>query len=137
MVDKKGFVKTLESILGIVLVLSFTLYITNRDNESKPETPAAVKEAQRFILEEVSRNQTFRSCMLSASNGECATVGCTIIADLVNKQTPPGYVNSCEICDKAISCTSVSLPLDKSIYADSAFISAVQSKVLRVYFWEQ
>lgn len=137
MVNKKGFIKTLEAVIAIILILTFVYVFTPKEQETPQETPLDIQDVQRFILTEVALNETYRNCIITTQPGSCTTSACLQqINAFIDKHTPSGYANSCEICRKAISCTSQPLPLDRSIYTDSVFVGhTVSSKVFRVYFW--
>ncbi len=137
--NKRGLIKTLEAILAVVILLGAVLVFVKEDPKEEL-TVESVKQAQKFILREISLNETFRSCITGnpAYAGAC-TGGCRDdIAMFVSQSTPAGFVSECEICDKAISCVSLNLPVDRSIFADSVLVSDHPvSKVVRVYFFER
>jgi len=133
--NKKGFGKTLEATIAIILILSFIYYFSPKPLTKESDLPENVKEAQKFILEEISATKELRDCVLAAPEGKCDP-GCTKVENLVKKHTPPGYAFACEICPTAGTCSS-NVPLDKSLYTNSIFISANNPKVVRIYFWEK
>ena len=138
MVNKKGFVKTLEAVIGILIVFGFVVLLTPLSQEQQPDVPFTIKDAQQFVLEEIALNDVFRGCITGAAvNGACAKGCLEDVNTFIQENTPVGYVHGCEVCERAVSCTSATLPVDKSIYTDSVFISADDAKILRVYFWEQ
>ena len=138
MVNNKGFVRTLEAVIAILIVFGFVVLLSPLNKRPQPETPFTVTDAQHFLLEEVALNTTFRTCITGAATTGACTNGCLARVDqFIKEHTPPGYQHGCELCQRASSCTTTALPLDKSIFTDSVFISGDTSKILRVYFWEQ
>jgi len=147
---KQGLLRTLEAVLAIIAILGFLFFLLPEGEV--PETgavPKAVEEAQRYILAEISLNSTYRDCITGASGGippyyeGACQGGCLHQLDTFVKNSAPfGYTATCEICSEAISCQDLSLPLDKSVYTDSIFISKqlptkqFNTKVLRVYMYE-
>ncbi len=135
MVNKQGFLKTLEAVIAIIMILGFVYVVTPK--QQKPETtPFNILDVQRFVLTEVAMNETFRNCITTSQPSSCGT-GCLQQIDaFIDQNTPSGYENACEVCARAISCSTNPLPLDRSVFTDSIFVShTTTSKVFRVYFW--
>ena len=136
MVNKKGFIKTLEAVIAIILILGFVYAMTPKQEPKAEPTPLNIRDTQQFILNEVALNKTFRNCITSSPVSACDNGCLQQINAFIDKNTPSGYENSCEVCARAISCSSNQLPLDRSIYTDSIFIGhTTSSKIFRVYFW--
>ena len=138
--DKKGFVRTLEAVIAILLLQTLLFYLLPEEKLPAGEVPQEVKAAQQYILEEISLNQGYRSCIVQATPGSCTgNIACMDGLDAFIKQhTPFDYASSCEVCTTALSCTLTKFPLDRSIYTDSVFISKQSvTRVLRVYFYEK
>ena len=140
--NKKGFAKTLEAGIAVILVLVFIYYVLPKQSPEQTalDIPENVKTAQSFILQEISTQEALRNCALYAvTEGKCEDIPCQNIVPLINKHTPGGYSSACEICATANTCaTNLNLPTDVSLYADSVFLSdRAASKVVRVYFWKQ
>lgn len=138
MVNKKGFVRTLESVIAVIVVLTFIYVITLKTETPTGEVPFNIKDAQKFIFQEVSFNDNYRQCIMSSSPGSTCPSGClNQIDQLIISNRPAGFNHACEVCSTALSCsTSLGLPVDKSVYTDSIFISRDKFRILRVYFWE-
>ncbi len=138
----KGFIRTLEAIIAIVLVLGF-IYLISQNEEKPIQTPQPVKQSLSLILQTSSTNSTFRNCIKNISPsqfGNCKDIsGC--MASLYNfteKNIPPGYDFLCEVCGSSISClTQNIIPREKSIFTDSILIAHNPGRVFRVYFWEK
>ena len=136
---KKGFIRTLEAVIAVIIVLGVILAVTPGKDKATQKTQDIVRQAQSFILEQVATNEQYRECILkSTTQGECKTV-CTGTADidaLVKKNLPNQYEYRCEICSSASTCSG-QLPLDKSLYTDSRFIATDPAKIIRLVFWEK
>ncbi len=133
--NKKGFVRTLEAVIAVVIVLGIMLVLTPA---KQPETdiPANLKQSQAFILNHIATNENFRNCIMDTTvYGECRA-SCAAIDGFVGNNVPKGYDYRCEICSSASTCSNP-LPLDKSLYTDSRFIATDPAKVIRVVFWEK
>jgi hypothetical protein len=139
MVNKKGFIRTLEAVIAVVMILGLLFFLIPEQKTPTGEVPAQIKQAQSYILEEISLNSGYRNCITSAVPGQCQG-GCLDTLNIfITKQAPLGYATACEVCQSSLSCADLQLPIDKSIYTDSIFIAkqATTSRVLRVYFYEQ
>ena len=136
--NKKGFVRTLEAVIAVIIVLGIILVVTPEPASRQSETPESLKEAQSFILDRISANEAQRTCiqrLAPTASGECSYL-CSDIDLFVRQNQPKGYDYRCEICNNS-STFSPSLPLDKSLYTDSRLIATNPAKVLRLVFWEQ
>ena len=137
--DKRGFIKTLEAIIAIIIIFSAIL-ILNQSNK-RQETPASIEESYKFILTELSENSTFRNCIktFSVNNlGNCKNNGCLVHVDsFVGAHAPYNYNYLCEVCDKPLKCSLDPLPIDKNVYTNSVFIAHNPSRISRIYFWQK
>lgn len=149
--NKKGFIRTLEAVIAIIILLSI-IYIVTPSADLNIDTPNPVAQAHKVIFSEVSVNNDFRDCILNqitntgtTNNAEGAYAGTLItsapclddINDYIEINRPNGYLYLAEICEKKESCLDADLPLEKSIYADSMLLVSDNPKLLRVYFWEK
>ena len=137
--NRKGFIRTLEAVIAVIIVLGIILALAPERTTTDSAIPANVKETQTYILDQITTNDQYRSCILhSTTEGECLEV-CTGIADiegLVSNNVPKNYNYRCEICHSASTCSGP-LPLDKSLYTDSRFIGTNPARVVRLVFWEK
>ncbi|MCX6711946.1 MAG: hypothetical protein NT139_02835, partial [Candidatus Woesearchaeota archaeon] len=135
MVNKKGYLKTIEAVIAILIILGFIYIITPKQHLPEETTPQSVASAEEFIINQILYNSTYRSCIVS-DNRPC-------IDNLVKKNSPSGYNYQFEMCDTSTSCLqelNITLPIDKSIYSKSILVSQekglISPKVFRVYMWE-
>jgi hypothetical protein len=159
MIYKKGFIRTLEAVIAVILLLSI-IYLVTPVREYNIVKPYNIEEAHSAIFTEVLANQTFRDCIL---NDVVCTVasGCGVINNsegqyiyqgdqisappcignlndfIYTYNKPRGYVYLAEICYKSASCIRGDLPIDKQIYVESIILASENPKVFRVYFWEK
>ena len=139
MVNKKGFLRTIEAIIAIIMVLGFILYVTPTRIPDVGEVPGVVEQAQSIILDEVATNEIFRDCILTNEGRSCINMDwpCADLDDFITSAKPLGYNFNCEICKTSVSCVpALSVPDDKTVYTRDTFIAATPPKVFRVYMWE-
>lgn len=157
MVGKKGFIRTLEAVIAILLVLGFILYILPRKQVLVESTiPEGLESSRNYILMEFLTNKEIRRCIGSVGTLEKKPSGsCTDsdifglqdcaskIEELLGKHTIPGFKYHCEICTEIAPCTDLykidSNIIKRSVYPGAVFIylSSGNAKYVRVYFWRE
>ncbi len=138
--NKKGFLRTIEAVIAIIIILGLILFLTPTRVSDVGEVPGTIEEAQKIIIEEISFNETFRDCVLKNKGISCIGMDwpCSDIEIFVRGNTPPGYDFNCEICDSSVSCVeNLHVPIDQTVYAKDIFIAGEPSRVFRVYLWER
>jgi hypothetical protein len=136
MVNKKGYIKTIEAVIAILIILGFIYVVTPKQNLPKETTPQNIESAEDFIINQVLYNSTYRDCVIN-DNRLC-------IDNFIKKNTPFGCYYQFEMCNTSTSCLQelgIVLPIDKSIYSKNVLISQennqIKPKVFRVYMWEK
>lgn len=160
--NKRGFIKTVEAIIAILLIFIFVYYITPKTTDTKEV--GEVKELQTEILKGISENEEFRDCIINnpglmwiqGANGidsdfpnningftseKCVQNAVqTKIKTFVESGLPPKFQNNYRlvICEEG----KCGLPPEKDTVYTSAVIitSSVKSqnynpKIARLYFW--
>ena len=158
MVGKKGFLRTLEAIIAIVILFGVILFITQKSPELETKVPSNVQAAQRVILEKIGNDVKYRKCVANyidqynAKKGKCEDNVYTLdlggssifeCGDQLNafifNNIPFGYGFACEVCEEPLSCVDFSstVPFDKSVFTSTTFIAKDDDtkKVVRLYFW--
>lgn len=146
--NKKGFIRTLEAVIAIIILLSI-IYVVTPTRDFKITTPNNIEEAQSAIFSELLVNFTYRECILGISSygaindiqeylGTVITDPClTDINKFIDLHRPNNYIYLAEICDQSASCLDSMLPVEKSIYSESIMLASDNPKVFRIYFWER
>ena len=156
MVGKQGFIRTMEAVIAIVLVLGFLLYVLPKQPVlAETAIPDGLASVRNFILNEFSTNQSIRDCVDSAvvideidNRNKCneGSYGTKLeckgaINSLLEKHVIPGFDYACEICPRVKPCIQVLTDKNKgkSIYPGSVFIylSEGKAKYVRIYFWRE
>ena len=160
--NKKGFIRTLEAVIAVILLLSI-IFVVTPVREYNIKKPYNINEAHNTIFTEVLANQTFRNCILNKI--DCTVnSGCGVLNNSEGQYTPNGdnlynppndacigdvndfiytynkprgYVYLAEVCYKSASCVKGVLPIEKQIYAESIILTSENPKVFRIYFWEK
>ncbi len=131
--NKKGFIRTLEAIVAIVLIFSFIYFVLPKKAPAFGDVPDSVRVAEDFIVREILYNSDFRDLIFSTSDvGQCRAD----IDEFVREAVPYGYNYACETCSGAQTCIGAdAVPFDRDVYANSVYLIRDQPKVLRVYMW--
>jgi len=129
---KKGYIRTLESVIAIILILLFVYQIIPKTTPSAAQVPLQVEDAQNYIIKEININDELRSCILTNKEN------CELLPSLIQKNIPAGYDYFYLICDQTSNCLGENIPLDKSVYVKDTFISAGMQKpqIFRIFTWE-
>jgi len=149
MKNKKGFIKTLEAVLAIIVLLSLIFILTPK-TEIDISKPNSLQQAHNIMFSEISQNISFRDCILDLPNnkeindppdfinGNPSSDPClTPINNFLEAYRPHGYIYLAEVCDKSASCLTGDLPIEKQIYSESIMLASDTPKVFRIYFWER
>jgi len=142
MVNKKGFIKTLEAIIAIVVLIIFVFSIAAISIKTSQEPPGNVVDAQNFILRNVLNNDTLINAVLSKDPA--------VVFDLVSDVKPAGYGHGIQFCDLDGTCDPLLEDLDlpeKTVYVSSVYVvdtaavgnqvAANDPVVLKVFMWEE
>jgi len=155
---KKGYLKTIEAVIAIVLLLIFIYTALPRYADYPLEVPALIKNAQNMIINDISNTKSgtgeyYREMVLDSNEKTCSGVeditNCRSVADLnslmllVEKHIPEGYEYIFKICNQ-VSCvpnSPIETPADKTVYIDDVFLSpgspVKDSKIFRFWLWQR
>ncbi len=134
---KKGYMKTLEAVIAIILVLVATYTIIPRYVEPKPEQPLAIQDAQRFIVSSISQDDNLRAMLLTNDANAPAALQIKL-----QENIPLNYDFVCAICPKTSACV-LPTPLDKTVYMNDIFVASTiglklseqNPKIIRFWIW--
>lgn len=130
---KKGYIKTIEAVIAIVLILMVVYFVIPRNVKIIEKVPSNVKSSQEFIINEISSNKALRNCIIEDVNCE----NNESLISLVEENVPIGYNYTFKICDSTNCLTST--PMDKSVYMDDVFIASTleeqKPKIFRIWMW--
>lgn len=137
--DKKGYLRTLEAIIAIILLLVVIYTIIPKYVEPKPNPPLAVQNAQRFIISDISNDEQLRN--ITTTSKDNVLIASTIGA-AIKEHMPPNYDFACAICQNTSSCIRPT-PFQKTIYMSDVFIasslgprlSEQSPKIIRFWMW--
>jgi hypothetical protein len=151
--NKRGFIKTLEAVVSIVVVFIFILTLT-RGGENV-STSEEMKNLQEGLLQGIIQTDEFRSCIINVPVGNLNDISsgniCPEIMAYIGETLPNRFVNSgkeryfIDVCDP--SSTNVgalcSLPIELEgrdlLFTSAVIISAdletYNPRILRIWMW--
>ena len=154
MKNKKGFIRIIEAIFAILVIMSAALILVSNSVQTS-DISEEVHEKQRYILEVIANNEAMRQQILGGDTTIADTVmetfeqksldksdlsGDTTLADeFVSKNIPPSWDFSLCVANIDDICNT-SPADDRDIYVSEAIISASKttyttSKKLRFFIW--
>lgn len=149
MVNKKGFVRTLEAVIAIILIFGFLFYITPKVVEFEEKIPENIANAKEFIMNQILFNKEYGECILAAEGeGSCSEVLTCGRKDEIMalfEYIPYGYEWACEICEGSERCLTPydAIPTDKSVFTNTVFIynkdfapGEEKYNIMRIYIWK-
>lgn len=145
MVDKKGYIRTLEAIIAMILIFIFILSILPT-KEDKQKTPDDIDVTARNILNEIQNNQIYRNYVINMdlTNGKVGNddVYGALKNFIESPNTKPiaiGYeLMICDISANTANCfpTQNTLIIPKiNIYTKSILIE--DNRLVKLYLWRK
>lgn len=130
--NKFGWLKVLEAVIAITLLIGVLLYIMSTSAPVK-DISAVANEKETYILDTISKDNVLRSDIVAGNNEK---VNLTVA-----KMLPASWDFETRICNLTDICNSISgrMPFDKDVYANEVVISSTDTKYspkkLRLFIW--
>ncbi|PIU75735.1 hypothetical protein COS75_02660 [Candidatus Pacearchaeota archaeon CG06_land_8_20_14_3_00_35_12] len=134
MKNKRAWVRILEAVVAIMLIIGFILYLHAR--EEKPSLTEQMYQTTHGILSEANANETVRNAVLRNDIASVATV-----KSFFDKRLSQYNFNyTFTICNLDAVCPLPETAPNKEIYADNIIISAsptagAEAKKLSIFVW--
>jgi hypothetical protein len=130
MKNKKGWMKTIEALMAVIIILGAVLIFSGRQVE-QVDVREQVFDTQQNILEIISKNESLRSKVLINDS------------DFVNAQVssliPNGWNSKIEICELNDVCSYSGNYINSEVYSTEIVISSTlldyNPKKLRFFIW--
>lgn len=144
MVNKQGYIKTLEAVIAIVIILIFTFAVTPKPTPSYA-LPSSVENAQAYILEEIERDEDVRKAIMAGTPTETADPMYGLIDGIVAVNMPTGFAYTIGVCEESACSFSINpegIPVDRSIYTAEAMIATDGEttgtpRIVRIWMWRK
>lgn len=128
---KGAYIKTLEAIIAIVLILTVVFVVIPKPITYEEKVPFNVKNAQEFIIKEIRENAEIRNAVFTNP-----TDAKNKISALIEENLPIGFTYAFEICDTTV-CVLENTPLDRNVYMADVMLSNGEPRIVRIWFWQK
>ena len=136
MLNKKGYIKTLEAVIAIILIATVSFTLISQHVERQPEPPLIVQDAISFINEKIEFDESLRADIIRVRSEAKEKT-----ESIINENKPKNYDFTCLICSNSNTCFPVATPLEKNVYVSDLFIASSEKKqapkIVRIWFWEK
>lgn len=132
MVSRKGYVRIIESLIAILLIIATLLVLLGGPENNSGND--GIEERTLALLEEIAKNDTSRERIISANNGIEADVQSWISEGLKN----PTLIVNAKICPLWDACDLVVDENDLFVFERivSTGFSEFSPKRIRVFIWK-
>ncbi len=148
---KKGYLRTLEAVIAIILLFLFMYAITPRPS-AEVKVPEGIRVTQKAILNGIQQDDELREVVSRADPDSNEN---SKLFDFINSNLPFGFDYNIVICkaetlacdkckgkdsankDIIIGCPAGPELPDKTVYARSILITTPNSRIIRLYLWEK
>lgn len=144
MVGKKGYLRTVEAIIAIVVIMIIVYTAVPRNEQPPPRVPGAIASAQDYVSKEVSYNNTYRMCVVEQMPEGCERENCGSCGDwfisFFENNLPGNYNFTFKVCGTT-NCVSSLLPEDRTIYMGDVFLASYEDqqnpRIFRFWMWRK
>lgn len=142
MVNKKGYIKTLEAVIAIIMIIMVGYVLIPMPEEKSPEVPLAVKGVQKIIDQSIQFNDQIRANLTVKELTESEKrMMLEDVKRIIDKYAPKGYDYTCAVCSNPGMCLADYTPLEKSVYMTDVLVASSKAqqnpKVVRIWFWNK
>jgi len=142
MMNKKGYIRTIEAVIAIVVILIFTYSVTPKYIPETGPVPYSVEVAQKTILETLVQNADSRERILSpgllngASKFEPENVEEIAGSYNLEADVPPGYNYAIAVCVDTACISDRIRNVEKSVYMDDIMVTSGEvTRIVRIWMW--
>lgn len=139
--NKKGFIRTLEAVIAIVLLLTFIFWIMPSNIIDESDTPAIISAAEDLINHELMTDNELRNYILEADLDDINSVSyinaMAAITQVIEDRKPYGYEYQIAICADVNCYIDAS---SGSVYMNDILISSdmegnQELRIVRMWFY--
>ncbi len=143
--NRRGWIKIVEAVVAILIILGVILMIINSGNTPKEDISEKVYNAEYLMLREIELDQTLREDILNVSNSSLPVdwpyfnvTGLINVANRIIEKTPDYLECEAKLCQLNKICT-IDRYQDKDLYAKSIAITTslnvYSPRQLKLFCW--
>lgn len=145
--NKRGWLKVIESFIAILLVITIVLVVISNKNIRRDDASLAFYNTEKSILKEIQLNSTLRSEIVNTPEGtEVGEIDFPEQTRLKIEARTPSQINcTAKICSPSDIClltddkiTELGIK-EKDVYAESVMITSTvdtfSPRVLKLFCW--
>lgn len=146
MVNKKGYIKTLEAVIAIIMIITVSYTLIPKSMEKPPEPPLIVQDSMKFVNQKIETDEYTREKIVPYEGGINTWVSdeenpFSRLTSFVNQSVPIAlYDFSCAVCSSPSLCI-INTPINRNVYTTDVFIASGggerNPKLVRVWLWEK
>ncbi len=128
--DKKGYLKTIEAVIALLIVLGVVLFSISLNMKHEEGTPEIIKTYRDSILERIEYDNEYRDCVLDANGGIILSSICNNSINALLDSSLPDSI------EYDFSVNSVRDDIDaENVYVGSVVIANDGSNVNEFYLY--
>tara|TARA_Y100000310_G_scaffold327446_1_gene393832 strand:- start:13830 stop:14276 length:447 start_codon:yes stop_codon:yes gene_type:complete len=147
MVGKKGYLKTVEALIAVIMLFGFFIYMLPGDRIEVASVPQDIELMQDVIFDEISNNVEWRQCIVQ-DNPKCIDGEITsFVGSVVNPERDGSTLLVRDfkigVCTEALSCNVDVDAGDKEVYAADIIIrdlgssNVLKTAIFKLFIWEK
>lgn len=130
--QRRGWIRIVEAVIAIMILAGFLSFVLISQNK-KVDFSEYASNIESSIIREVSKDDNMRSYILEEN--------LTGVNSYIKSIIPATFNFSSRICNIGDACGCLDCPLNKDVYADSAFIASSLSqykpKQFKLFIWRR
>lgn len=146
MVNKRGWIKIVEAVVAILIILGVILVIVNRGNTPKEDISEKVYNAEYLILREIELDQNLREEILNVNETrlpvewmEFDSIGLSNVKTKIFNKSPDYLGCEAKLCKLNATICAIDKYPDKDLYAKSIAITTsldiYSPRQLKLFCW--
>lgn len=135
MYGKKGYLRTVEAVIAIVIILMFIFVVTPRHIPETRRVPIIVQTAQDHIRVELMNNEDLRNDIISKNYSG--------LDSLIEETLPTAVFDyDYKVCEKTVCILEDIIEIETSIYTTDVFLimgdeEGTGSIIVRIWIWQK
>tara|TARA_Y100000034_G_scaffold512_1_gene633 strand:- start:3132 stop:3590 length:459 start_codon:yes stop_codon:yes gene_type:complete len=151
--DKRGFIRTLEAVIAVIVVFVF-IYSVGRGGYESTREVDSIKSLQESILSEISKNDALRECIVNTPPNQLKNIEkdgsrCGEVDTFIKESLPPRFLkkyrfNVCDPKNLGEGCQPPDFRDSTRVYTSAVIITSslkgdgtgtYSPRILRLWFF--